>query len=134
MLERTRGGAEQAELDSPVPHFYLSLLAAVLAHQVGLGMQAFEVAADSDRFGKVSAIVELDEGQPTRGILCEHLRRAIFPRRQIDLLSRNLESLFRNEDSEPSRIRREREVIYFHNGCNLKPSAVRVNLSVSSPC
>src|ERR1700689_163902 len=51
VLERTCGNGKQVQLHSPIPHLDERLLAIVLAHQVRLGMEAFEVAADRDRFG-----------------------------------------------------------------------------------
>src|SRR5271154_1260260 len=108
MLERTRGNGKQVQLHSPVPHLDERLLAIVLAHQVGLGMQAFEVAADRNRFGEMGAVVELDEGQAARGILREHLRRAVLAGENVDLLGRDLESLFRYENSKASRVGSER--------------------------
>src|ERR1700685_3080961 len=46
MLERAAGRGKKTKLDPPIPHFDDRLLAAVLAHQVGLRMQPFKVTAD----------------------------------------------------------------------------------------
>src|SRR5271156_981550 len=105
MLERAPGGAKQAKLDAAVPHFDDRLLAAVLAHQVGLRMQPFQVAADGDRFGQMTAVVEFDKRQTAGGILREHLGLTVVAGENVDLLDRNLQSFFSYENSEPSRIR-----------------------------
>src|SRR4029077_19144039 len=97
----------------------------VFAHQVGLWMKSFQVAANGDRLGEIAAVVEVHERYAARWILGQHLRRAILALGNIDILRRDLESLFRQENSESSGIRSESETIYFHSGCNLKPQRVR---------
>src|SRR5271170_444047 len=111
VLERTCGNGKEVQLHSPVPHLDERLLAVVLAHQVRLGMQTFEVATDRDRLGEMGAIVELDERQAACRILREHLRRAVLAGENVDFLSRDLESLLRYENSEASRVGSERGII-----------------------
>src|SRR6516164_10338861 len=60
---------EQLELHAPVPHLDLGLLARVAAHQIGLGVLPFEIAADRHRFGDAAAVVELQHRQPARRVL-----------------------------------------------------------------
>ena len=107
------------------------LLALVLAHQVGLRMQPFEVAANRDRLRQCVPSSSSITGRPPAGFLASIAGVRFWPVKRSTCSDRNLESLFRDENSEPSRIRGESKVIYFHSGCNLKPAHGPVNGKVS---
>ena len=54
------GSAQQNRpFHAPIGHLDKSALGAVLAHQIGLGKQAFQVSANRPRFGQHPAIVQL---------------------------------------------------------------------------
>src|SRR5215469_5019752 len=98
----------------------MRLLLEVLADQVGLRMQPLEVAADCDRLCQTGPVVEHEYRQTARKVLLEHLRPTVLSGEQVALLHLDLESFFSDKDPEPSWIRRQLEIVYLHNGCNLK--------------
>ena len=53
-------GAEEVQLHAAVGHLDEGAVFEALAHQVGLGVAAFEVAADGARLAEVAAVIELE--------------------------------------------------------------------------
>src|ERR1035437_3885163 len=74
----------------------------------------------------MSAVVKFEHRHPAHRINFQELGLAIGGSSKIDLLVRNVDAFFREEDPHAAWIRSHGEIINFHS-CNLKPCRVAVN-------
>src|SRR5208282_1377114 len=102
------------QLHAPVPHLDLGLLLGANSEQRRRRMRLFEVAADRYAFAQVRAVVEFENWQRTERIFPVKLGRSVGVAHDVNLLEGNRDPLLRQEDPDPPRTRRKREVVQLH--------------------
>ena len=111
------GHAEQKPLLEPaIPHLDDRRVASAAAEQRRLGLQCFEIAADRDRFGDHSAVIENKGWYLLQWIDRRISRSLVLERSDIDLLFLDLDALFGQEYADPPRVGGTTAVVELH-GC-----------------
>jgi hypothetical protein len=114
MLHEVPNRLGDLELHATAPHFDESRIARIDAHQRGLGIDAFEIAADGDRFCQIGTVVELEHRQRAQRVFVHELDCPMLVFEDVHMDINHLDVLFGEKNSHSPRIGRQGKIVNFH--------------------